>query len=180
MKIEKDTVVRIDYTLRDDAGEVLDSSDGGDPLEYLHGNDQIVPGLEAALAGRDEGESFKADVPPALGYGERDEEAVLKIPRDRFPATMRLEEGMELATRTPSGQVMRLRLTKVGLEAVEADMNHPLAGMNLHFDITVRGVRAATAEELEHRHSHGCGGHGQGCGEHSHGCCGEESEEDKA
>jgi len=175
MKIAKDTVVRIDYTLRDDAGEVLDSSDGSDPLEYLHGSDQIVPGLEGALLGHEEGESFKADIPPALGYGERDPEAVIKVPRDRFPATMKLEEGLELATRTPTGQVMRLRLTKIGLESVEADLNHPLAGMTLHFDVTVRGVRAATAEELEHRHSHECG-HAHSCCDEGRPCCGEEGE----
>jgi FKBP-type peptidyl-prolyl cis-trans isomerase SlyD len=154
MKIEKDAVVRLDYTLRNAAGEVLDTSDGDEPLEYLHGHGQIVPGLEAALLGRVEGDSFKTEVPPALGYGERDESAVLEIPRDRFPPDMKLEEAMELATRTPSGQMLRLRVTKVGLETVTADLNHPLAGETLHFEITVRGIRAATPEELAHGHAH--------------------------
>jgi len=154
LKIQNDRIVRIHYTLRDDAGETIDASEPDDPLEYLHGHGNIVPGLEAALNGAEPGRKLKVDVPPEAGYGPRDEEAVITIDLDRFPKDFKPEVGMQLASRTPDGHVVRLRLTAVGPGNVTADLNHPLAGRTLHFDIEVADVREATPEELAHGHSH--------------------------
>jgi FKBP-type peptidyl-prolyl cis-trans isomerase SlyD len=159
MKIAKDTVVRFEYTLRDAAGEVLDSGAGDEALAYLHGHSMIVPGLEAALDGREAGESVKVVVAAKDGYGERDPEGVVELPRDRFPPKVKLEEGMQLATRSADGRVLRMQLVKVGLETVQVDFNHPLAGKDLHFDVAVKEVRAATPEELAHGHMHCAPGH---------------------
>ena len=173
VKIQNDRVVRIQYTLRDDAGATIDASEPDDPLEYLHGHGNIVPGLEAALTGAEPGRKLQVDVPPEAGYGPRDEEAVITIGRDRFPKDFAPEVGMQLASRTSDGHVVRLRLTAVGPEEVTADLNHPLAGKTLHFDIEVTDVREATPDELAH------GGHGRCCagsrdldGCDSHGGCG--------
>ena len=158
MKVGKDTVVRFDYTLKNDAGEVLDSSQGAEPLTYMHGQGQIVPGLESAMNERAVGDKFDVKVPAAEGYGERDPAAIFEIPRDKLPKGVEPKEGMELASRTPDGHVFRLRLVKVGADTVTADANHPLAGVNLNFSVSIVDVRKATEEELEHGHAHGPGG----------------------
>lgn len=158
MKIARDTVVLFDYTLRSDEGEVLDTSEGGEPLAYLHGHGQIVPGLESALEAKDPGDSFEVKIPPAEGYGERDDEAVFEFPRAKLPKGVEPKVGLELASRDSQGRMFRFRLIKIGEEMVTADANHPLAGQNLNFHVTVRDVRAASPEELEHGHVHGPGG----------------------
>ncbi len=158
MKVANETVVRFHYTLRSDSGEVLDASEGGEPLAYIHGFGQIVPGLEAAMAGREPGDRFEIKIPPAQGYGERDEDAIFRIPRAKLPPGVTPKVGMELAARAPDGAVFRFRLIEVGDTTVTADANHPLAGENLNFTISVVEVRAATSEELEHGHVHGPGG----------------------
>ena len=158
MKVAKDTVVRFDYTLKNDAGEVLDTSEGAAPLAYLHGQGQIVPGLEAAMADRAAGDKFDVKVPAAEGYGERDAEAIFEIPLEKLPKGVEPKVGMELASRTPDGHVFRLRLVKVGEKTVTADANHPLAGENLNFSVSIVEVRKATDEELAHGHPHGPGG----------------------
>jgi FKBP-type peptidyl-prolyl cis-trans isomerase SlyD len=159
MKIGKNTVVSIDYTLKDDAGEVLDSSQGGEPLTYLHGHGQIVDGLERALEGKGVGENVKVAVPPKEGYGERNNAKVLKIERSRLPTDVAPEVGMQLAAEGPKGEVVPLWVTAIVGEEVTLDGNHPMAGKTLHFTVDVRGVREASKDEMHHGHVHGPGGH---------------------
>ena len=154
MKVANRTVVTIDYTLTSDAGDVIDSSSGGEPLAYLHGFGNIVPGLENALDGRDEGESVSVKVPPGEGYGERDPELVHRATRAQFQGIDEVEVGMRFQAR--SGNEMTV-VTVVAVEGedITLDANHPLAGMNLNFDVRIVGVRQATSVELEHGHPHG-------------------------
>ncbi|MDQ3036319.1 MAG: peptidylprolyl isomerase [Myxococcota bacterium] len=153
--IAADKVVGIHYTLKNAAGEVVDSSSGSDPLFYLHGHDNIVPGLERKLTGRNVGEKLEVVVQPADGYGERDTRGEQQVPREAFPADVSLEEGMQLALRDPSGAVVPLWINKVENDLVHVDLNHPLAGEVLTFDVEVVSVREPTPEELEHGHPHG-------------------------
>jgi len=152
------TVVSIDYTLKDDEGDVLDSSEAGAPLVYLHGADNIIPGLEAALTGKSAGEALTVVVSAEDGYGEYDESLVAEVERDRFPGADEIELGDQFQANTPEGPRM---VTVIGIddEAITIDANHPLAGETLHFDVTIVEVRAATKEEIEHGHVHGEGGH---------------------
>ena len=158
MQIGPRTVVTVNYTLTDDDGEVLDSSEGQDPLAYLHGVGQIVPGLEQALAGKAAGDALQVTVDAAEGYGEHDPELVQAVPRAQFKDLDDLEVGMELQATGPDGDHL---VTVVGIEDDEVmlDGNHPLAGMTLHFDVAVVDVRDATPEELQHGHPHGPGDH---------------------
>ncbi|MHA3771066.1 FKBP-type peptidyl-prolyl cis-trans isomerase [Verrucomicrobiota bacterium sgz303538] len=158
MKIEKDKVVSIDYTLTDGENEVIDSSKGGAPLAYLHGNGNLVPGLEKALEGKTTGESVKVSIPPEEGYGLRNEERVGEVPRSAFAGAPDVQPGMQFQARGPHG-VELVTVVAVGNDTVTVDGNHPLAGETLNFDVTVRDVRDATAEELEHGHAHAPGGH---------------------
>lgn len=158
MQIGNRKVVTLDYTLTDDQGEVIDTSKGQEPLQYLHGSGNIVPGLEKALEGKATGDSMKVTVSADEGYGPHDEELVQAVPRDRFPEDMEIEVGMQFEANGRGGPQV---VTVVGVEAdkVTVDANHPLAGMNLSFDVTVLDVRDATVEELSHGHVHGEGGH---------------------
>jgi len=146
------------YTLTDDSGEVLDSSSGRDPLAYLHGHSNIIPGLEKALEGKEAGYKSKVTVAPAEGYGEKNPEAVIEAPREHFPPEMTLAVGERVYADGPNG---RISFTIVELTDTGAvlDANHPLAGKTLHFDVEIVEVRPATTEELEHGHVHGPGGH---------------------
>ncbi|MCG5055467.1 MAG: peptidylprolyl isomerase [Myxococcales bacterium] len=157
MRIESRKVVTIDYTLTDAEGEVLDTSKGAEPLVYLHGSGMIIPGLEGALEGKDEGESVTVTVQPDDAYGERDESLLQVVPRDRF-GEEDVEAGMQFRARGPEGPVM-LTIVKVEDGGVTVDANHPLAGKVLSFDVSVIAVRDATLEELTHGHVHGEGGH---------------------
>ena len=157
MQIENRKVVTLDYTLTDESGDVLDTSKGGDPLVYLHGAGNIVPGLEVALNGKDEGDSFKVIVEPPEGYGERDEELLQTVPKDRL-GDEKLEVGMQFQATGPEGPTL-LTVVSVQGDQVTLDANHPLAGKTLAFDVTVIAVRDATLEELTHGHVHGEGGH---------------------
>lgn len=158
MEIKKDTVVSIDYTLKNDAGEVVDTSEGRAPLDYLHGHGNIIPGLENALTGRKIGDSLKVTIPPAEGYGEVDKSLLHVIPRRRFPPGQDLEPGMMFQARLDDGPQRVYRIDEVGAEEVRVDGNHPLAGQNLNFEVAVKEVRAATATEIAHGHVHP-GGH---------------------
>jgi len=175
MNIAKDRVVSIDYTLTDSSGEVLDSSAETGPLSYLHGNENIISGLEKALEGKDEGDSFKVSIPAADAYGVRDEGLVVNVARDRFGEIKDISEGMQFEAETAEGSRM-VTITKVGADMVTVDANHPLAGIDLNFDVKVVLIRAASAEEIEHGHPHhehtgcGCGG---GCGDECGDECGE-------
>jgi len=154
-------VVSFHYTLKDDAGEVLDSSDGDEPLDYLHGEGGIVPGLEAALTGKKAGDKFDVTIPPAEGYGEVEGPGPRPIPRSAFPEDMELEEGTQLfiAAEGSDEDPTPVWVVEIDDEQVLLDTNHPLAGETLHFSIEVVGVRAATPEEISHGHPHGPDGH---------------------
>lgn len=158
MKISDDSVVSFLYTLKDEAGAIIDQSDG-EPMAYLHGHGQIVPGLERELEGKSAGEKLLVRVPSAEGYGEYDAALVQKVPREAFSAISGLRVGMPLATRTRSGGQARVIVREIGPDAVTVDGNHPLAGKDLFFDIEIVAVRAASEEELAHQHVHGPGGH---------------------
>lgn len=158
MLIEQDKVVLIHYTLRNDAGETLDSSSGGDPLAYIHGQGNIIPGLEKALAGRQSGDRLSVRVEPAEGYGVRDASLVKKVPRRQFGGA-NIKPGMQLHAKTDHGHTRVVTVQRIQGDMVVVDGNHPLAGENLHFEVEVTGVRDATHEELEHGHVHGPGGH---------------------
>ena len=162
MKIAKDRVVELEYRLHLGDGQVIDSSEPGKPLSYLHGRGQIVPGLEGALEGLELGEAKQVVVAPAQGYGEHDARGLQEVPRTMFPANAELAPGMRLAAQTDSGEVIPIGIHEVKGQTVIVDLNHPLAGKTLHFDVTVRGVRDATAEELTHGHAHGPEGHEHG------------------
>jgi FKBP-type peptidyl-prolyl cis-trans isomerase SlyD len=158
MQIADNTVVSFHYTLTNDAGEVLDSSRGREPLTYLQGAGNIVPGLEDAMQGRSRGDSFKVDVAPEDGYGIHHEQLVQDVPRGAFQGVDEIEPGMSFQAQTPQG-VHSVTVTRVTDELVTVDGNHPLAGQTLHFDVEVTEVREASAEEIAHGHVHGEGGH---------------------
>lgn len=158
MIIAKDSVVSLEYTLRSDSGETLDTSEGQGPLVYLQGYENIVPGLERTLAGKKKGDSLKVSVPPEEAYGPRDPRKTMEVPRSQLPPG-EPEVGMQLRGQSQAGDIIALWITAVGPDSVTVDGNHPMAGRTLHFEVTVVDVRAATAEELEHGHVHGPGGH---------------------
>jgi FKBP-type peptidyl-prolyl cis-trans isomerase SlyD len=157
MQIDAKRAVTFHYSLRDDEGTVLDSSDGREPLTYLHGEGNIVPGLEKALVGKQAGDEVKVTVTPEEGYGVRDESNIRNVPRRRLPEG-KIEPGMRLRLQTNEGEMPAL-VTAVRGDYVTIDANHPLAGMTLHFEVKVVEVRDATEEELAHGHVHGPGGH---------------------
>jgi len=155
MKIGKGSVVDIDYSLHLGDGEVVDHSEPGEPLSYLHGEGEIVPGLESALEGAEAGDRKQVVVAPGEGYGEHDPRGIQRVPRQAFPADFQPQVGMELTAQGPDGDEVAFVIQGVELDAVTIDLNHPLAGKTLHFDVTVREVRQATPDELEHGHVHG-------------------------
>ena len=158
MQIAENKVAAFHYTLTNDAGEVLDSSRGREPLAYLHGAGNIVPGLEEAMAGKQAGDAFKVDVQPEDGYGLHHEGLVQDVPRAAFQGVDSIEPGMSFQAQTPQG-MHSVTVTKVTSDTVTVDGNHPLAGQVLHFDIEVTEVREPLPEELSHGHVHGPGGH---------------------
>ena len=157
-KIAANKVVTISYTLRDDDGEIIDSSDEGTPLVYLHGASNIVPGLEEELEGAGPGDSIEASIPPEKGYGPRIGESQ-EVPRKLFPAEAELVAGMQVVAHDDEGRQIPFFITGIGEETVTVDPNHPLAGETLHFDVTIEALRDATEEEVAHGHPHGEGGH---------------------
>ncbi len=156
MKVAKDMVVTIDYRLHDGQGNLLDSNSGAEPLAYIQGEGHIVSGLEEALEGKSPGEKVQVTVPPDKGYGPRDEALVFDLSREKFrqAGVERPEPGMQFQVEG-EGDTHLITVTQVGEESVTVDANHPLAGIPLHFDVTVVDVREASAEELEHGHVHG-------------------------
>lgn len=158
MQIAKNTVATIDYTLTDPNGQVIDSSQGREPLAYLHGASNIIPGLENALEGKSQGETINVTIPPDQGYGQRDPALVQPVPRTNFKGINDIQPGMQFQAQTPQGARV-VTVVAVDPENVTVDANHPLAGVELKFDVTVKGVREATQEELQHGHVHGPGGH---------------------
>ncbi len=158
MQIARNSVATIHYTLRNDKGDVIDSSDGREPLAYLHGHGNIVPGLERALEGKRAGDKLQVKVAAEDGYGTRDERLVQDVPREAFPTDVELQPGMQFHAQSSAG-VHTVTVRDVGADSVKIDGNHPLAGEALSFDVTIDGVREATREELAHGHVHGEGGH---------------------
>ncbi|MCE9670072.1 peptidylprolyl isomerase [Myxococcus stipitatus] len=165
MKITKDSVVTLDFKLHLGDGKVVDESEGSEPLVYLQGHEEIVPGLEKALEGKAKGDSLQVVITPEEGYGAYDPDGIEEVPRDSFPEDLTLEVGGELFASDDDGNEMEVTVREIREKTVMVDFNHPLAGKTLHFDVTVRDVRAATAEELEHGHAHGPEGHGH---DHDH------------
>jgi FKBP-type peptidyl-prolyl cis-trans isomerase SlyD len=159
MTIAHHKVVSIHYKVVDVAtGETIDSSDGAAPMTYLHGAQNIIPGLEAALEGKQVGDELEVTVEAANAYGDYSEDRVQKVPREAFTGVDQIEPGMAFTAQTAQGPV-NLIVTEVEEAEVTVDANHPLAGKNLAFSVTVESVRDASEEELEHGHVHGEGGH---------------------
>ena len=161
MQIEKDCVVSMDYRLTGSEGQVLDQSSEGQPLVYLHGHGNIIPGLENALNGRVEGDSLNVSVPPAEAYGEFNQSLVQEVDRSMFPEGAPLEVGMRFHAGTPEGPRV-VRIAAVSDKTVRVDANHELAGETLDFAVTIRDVRVATADEIAHGHVHTGGSCGHG------------------
>ncbi len=160
MSITKDKVVQIHYTLKDKTGDVLDTSLERDPLAFIQGIGNIISGLENALDGKNVGDKINAVIEPADGYGEYTDDNVHKVPLASFEADgdEELKVGMEVRVETNQG-ISIAEVTKIEGEEVTLDLNHPLAGATLHFDVEVIDVRDATQQELDHGHAHGPGGH---------------------
>ncbi len=156
--IEAGLVAIIHYTLKNDQGEVLDSSDGGDPLPYLHGHNNIVPGLENALVGKKVGEEVSVCVSPQEGYGMSDPNRIIKVPRDSFPEDADVSPGVQFMMQDDKGNVLPVWVTQVVDTEVTIDANHPLAGQNLHFTVTVSSIRQPTEEEIGKGHPNGLTG----------------------
>lgn len=163
MNITKHSVVTIDYTLTDNDGHVIDSSraEGQEPLTYLHGAGNIIPGLENTLEGKNAGDAVQVSIPPADGYGEWDNKKVTEVPKKQFAGVGKLEIGMQFTAESSHGEQI-VTITKIDGDSVTVDANHPLAGKTLNFDVTVVNVRAATPEEIDHGHIHSHDGHGHG------------------
>jgi FKBP-type peptidyl-prolyl cis-trans isomerase SlyD len=159
MVVAADKVVLIHYTLKNDAGAVLDSSADGDPLAYIHGHGNLVPGLERELEGKPVGEKLNVKIAPADGYGERDQKLIQRVPRRSFGSVSNLKTGMQFQAQTSDGHTRVVTVTGIQGDMVTVDGNHPLAGEHLNFEVEIREIRDATEEELAHGHVHGPGGH---------------------
>ncbi len=158
MKISQHTVVSLDYTLKNSEGELLDTSDGREPLVYLQGVGALIPGLEKELEGKEKGENVKAVIAPEDAYGSRRDDLLKVVPKSGFRGEEQMQEGMQVQLDTEHGPALAI-ISKIDGEDVTLDLNHPLADMTLHFDVTIVDVREASAEEIEHGHVHGPGGH---------------------
>lgn len=155
-RVADEMVVSLDYTLRLDDEQVIDSSEGREPLQFIQGQGHIVPGLEKELYGMEVGEQKQVTVQAAEGYGERDDERIQVVTREAFEPGIELQTGMGVQMQDPqTGHVLQGTISQIGADNVVIDFNHPLAGETLHFDVTVAGLRPATEEELDHGHVHG-------------------------
>ncbi|HET6783434.1 MAG TPA: peptidylprolyl isomerase [Pseudoxanthomonas sp.] len=157
MKIAKDSVVRFHYTVSEVGQESLETSKDREPLAILYGHGNIIPGLETAMLDREAGASFGVDVAAADAYGEKRDGLSQRVPKKHFGA-QKLEPGMQVVLQTNFGP-RAVTIQKVGMSVVDVDLNHPMAGKDLHFDVEIVEVREASAEELAHGHVHGDGGH---------------------
>ena len=158
MSVAVNKVVTIHYTLTNDEGKVLDSSEGHEPLAYIHGGGNIIPGLEKALTGRAVGDQFNVSIPPEEGYGKRDEELVQTVPKNAFQGVDEILPGMQFQAQTPEG-IQLVTVIKVEGDEVTLDGNHPMADLTLNFSVEITSIRDASQEELDHGHVHGPGGH---------------------
>ena len=151
--VQSDQVVSMEYTLEVD-GEVIDSSEGEGPLEFLAGHHNVISGLEDEMMGMKVGEQREVVLAPENGYGEYDEEAFSEVERSEFPEDVPIKPGLEMQLTDDEGEPLYARVVSVSGDRVRLDFNHPLAGKQLHFNVKVVGLRAATSEELEHGHAH--------------------------
>ena len=159
LTVDNDMVITLDYVLTLDDGDVVESTKEGMPLRFLAGHDEILPGLEDALFGLAVGDETAVTLAPEDAYGEYDPEAFEEVPVDQFPATENLEPGMPIGVQDESGEMFQAYISEVRSDTVILDFNHPLAGETLHFQVKVIDLRPATAEELDHGHSHVGDGH---------------------
>jgi FKBP-type peptidyl-prolyl cis-trans isomerase SlyD len=159
MQVSEQKVVTMNYEVADDQGQLIDRSEEGGPLAYIHGNGQLIPGLESALEGRGKGDKVAVDVPPEQGYGERDEEGVQTVARNQFDDSVEIEVGMQFEAQDDDEGHQIVTVVAVDGENITLDTNHPLAGKSLRFEVEILDVRDASAEELSHGHVHGPGGH---------------------
>jgi len=153
MIISENKVVSINYTLTDNEGAVLDTSEGRGVLSFIQGVGQIIPGLEKELEGKGKGDKFKVSIAPEMGYGLRDDAMMQQVPKAVFPADTEVTVGMQFYAKAEQGEIM-VTVIKVEEETVTVDANHPLAGVTLNFDVEVMDVREATADEISHGHVH--------------------------
>lgn len=154
LMIGDNSVVSIHYKLTDNDGNVIDTSEGMEPLTYLHGVGNLIPGLEKELVGKVENDALSVKVQPADGYGESMQELVESVPKTAFQGVDNIEVGMSFETKNPNGDMQRIAVKKVEGDMVTVDANHPLAGVELNFDVTIISVREATEEEVAHGHVH--------------------------
>ncbi len=159
MKIKKHAVVTIDYELKDDDGNIIDTSAGGDSMHYLHGTHTIIEDLEKALEGKKAGGSLSLTISPEEGYGVRDDSMIQSVAKDMFEDQSLVKVGEQFVAQDPSGENLTVTISKVTDDKVIIDGNHPLAGKNLNFELEIKEVREATQEEVDHGHVHGPGGH---------------------
>ena len=159
MAIEQNKVVTMNFTLKDDEGNLLDSTEKGGPFSYISGKNMVLPKLEEALSGMLIGSKKNIKLEAKDGYGDYNDDAIQVVGKENFPEDIVLEVGMEYMASSPDGVKMPFTISNVDGEEITIDFNHPLAGKNLNFDIELLNVRDATAEELSHGHVHGAGGH---------------------
>ncbi|GAB5498369.1 MAG: peptidylprolyl isomerase [Pseudohongiellaceae bacterium] len=152
--IGKNSVVSLHYTLKNDDGDVMDSSEGKAPLQYLHGNNNLIQGLEDELSGKTSGAKFDATIPAENAYGERREDFIQVINKEMFQGVENIEPGMTFVAQGEGGAQRQVRVTEVEGDDVTIDANHPMAGMTLHFEVEVVDVREGTEQEIEHGHVH--------------------------
>ena len=159
MKVGKDKVVLMHYTLKNDAGDIIDSFDGADPLPFLQGHGNIIPGLESALEGSKVGDKLEVSIKPEEGYGVRMKDAIQEIPSSALKGVDEVKVGMQLQSQDKDGNAFLVNVTKIEDDKITVDGNHPLAGQTLHFSVSIESVRKAEAEELSHGHVHADGQH---------------------
>lgn len=157
MLISKDTVVQLHYQLSDDSG-LLESSQGSEPLLYLHGHQNMLPAIEQALEGKSKGDTLELTLAPKDAYGERREDAIQSVQVKHLQGAKKWQPGMMALVQTEHGP-RQVKIVKVGMFKAEVDTNHPLAGKTLKFNFEILDVRAASEEEIAHGHAHGVGGH---------------------
>ena len=155
--VRKGRVISLDFVLKDEQGEMLDRSEQGDPLEYLHGAHDVIPGLEKALEGHKLGDHVRVVIPPADAYGEYEVSLVEEVSRDQFPGIDDIQPGMQFQTQMDDGAPMIINVTAVDDDRIVVDGNHPLAGMTLVFEVDIIGIRQAGEDELAHGHVHSGG-----------------------
>lgn len=158
MQIEQNKVATIEYTLKNNDGDVLDTSQGNDPMTYIQGIGNLIPGLEDALEGKKVGDEVQVTIPPEKAYGEQNDQLVQVVERGVFQGVDDLQVGMQFQAQSDQGTQV-IWITKIEGDQVTVDGNHPLAGETLNFDVKVVDIREASAEELDHGHVHGPGGH---------------------